>query len=182
MLAEAQAESDRLRGIAEADVIRAKGEAEAEAVRQKALAEAEGLKARYLAEAEGMQQKAKAWQEYNAAAVSEKFIEKLPSIAAAVAAPLSKIDRIMMVNTGGGSSGIEHITKSVTDVIAQVPGVVEMLTGVNLAELLRQIPGLPGRPAVEQAQEPAEGQPPITHDEHAPVAGETHPHAADEHA
>jgi len=142
-LAEAAAESARLRGTAEAEVIRAKGEAEAEAIRQKALAEAEGLKAKFLAEAEGMKEKAKAWQDYNAAAVSEKFIEKLPEIAAAVASPLSKIERIVMVNNGNGNgTGVEQITKGVTDVIAQVPGVVEMLTGVNLPELLKRIPAL----------------------------------------
>lgn len=142
-LAEAEAEAAKLRGLAEAEVIRAKGEAEAEAIRQRALAEAEGLKAKYLAEAEGMKEKAKAWQEYNEAAVSQIFVEKLPEIASAIASPLSKIDRIIMVNTGGGdASGVERITKGVIDVLAQVPGAVELLTGVNLPELLKRVPGL----------------------------------------
>lgn len=141
VLAEAEAESARLRGTAEAQVIRARGEAEAESIRQKALAEAEGLRAKYLAEAEGMKEKAKAWQEYNSAAVSQMFVEKLPEIAAAVAAPLSRIDRIVLVNTGNGhGTGAEQISKTVTDVMAQVPGVVEMLTGVNLPDLLKRVP------------------------------------------
>jgi flotillin len=143
VLAEADAEASRLRGSAEADVIRAKGEAEAEAIRQKALAEAEGLKAKILAEAEGMKEKAKAWQEYNEAAVSQMFVEKLPALAAAVAAPLSKIDRIVMVNTGNGSgTGVEQITKGVSDVVAQVPGLVELLTGINIPDLLKRVPAL----------------------------------------
>ncbi|HEY7161669.1 MAG TPA: flotillin domain-containing protein, partial [Acidobacteriota bacterium] len=137
------AEASRLRGTAEADVIRAKGEAEAEAIRQKALAEAEGLKAKILAEAEGMKEKAKAWQEYNEAAVSQMFVEKLPALAAAVAAPLSKIDRIVMVNTGNGNgTGVEQITKGVSDVVAQVPGLVELLTGINIPDLLKRVPAL----------------------------------------
>lgn len=139
IIAEAEAQSERLRGRAEAEVIQARGEAEAAAIREKALAEAEGLRAKYLAEAEGMKEKAKAWQEYNEAAVSQMFIEKLPEIAAAVAAPLGRIDHITLVNSGGTDTGVEKITKSVTDVIAQVPGVVEMLSGVNLPDLVKKV-------------------------------------------
>ena len=101
------------------------------------------LKAKILAEAEGMKEKAKAWQEYNEAAVSQMFVEKLPELAAAVAAPLSKIDRIVMVNTGSGNgTGVEQITKGVSDVVAQVPGLVELLTGINIPDLLKRVPAL----------------------------------------
>lgn len=147
-LAKAEADATRIQGMSEAEVIRAKGEAEAEAIRQMALAEAEGLRAKYLAEAEGMKEKAKAWQEYNEAAVSQMLIEKLPEIAAAVASPLSKIDKITLVNTGGsGDIGVERITKGVTDVLAQVPAVAEMMTGINLKSLAEKIPSLNGKPA-----------------------------------
>ncbi|RYG41032.1 hypothetical protein EON79_21530 [bacterium] len=142
------AEVTRIQGLNEAEVIRAKGEAEAESIRQKALAEAEGLRAKYLAEAEGMQEKAKAWANYNEAAVSQMLIEKLPEIAAAVAGPLGRIDKITMVNSGGGDSiGIDKITKGITDVIGQVPGVAEMLTGINLPEIMQKVPALAGSPS-----------------------------------
>lgn len=142
-LARAEAEATRTMGLADAEVIRAKGEAEAEAIRLKSLAEAEGLKAKIMAEAEGMMEKAKAWQQYNEAAVSQLLIEKMPDIAAAVAAPLSRVDRITMVNSGStDSTGVEKITRGVTDVISQVPGVVEMLSGINLVELVQQVPAL----------------------------------------
>ncbi len=142
-LAEAEAAAAKARGLAEAEVIRVKGEAEAEAVRLRGLAEAEGLKARLLAEAEGMRAKAEAYQQYNEAAVSQMLIEKLPDLAAAVSAPLQKIDRIMLVNTGNGDgTGIERITKGVVDVIAQVPGVAEALVGIDLKEVLQRVPGL----------------------------------------
>lgn len=147
-LAQAEAEAAKITGLSEADVIRAKGEAEADSIRQKALAEAEGLRAKYLAEAEGMKEKAKAWAEYNEAAVSQMLIEKLPEIAAAVASPLGKIDRITMVNNGAAdSTGIDKITKGVMDVIGQVPGVAEMLTGINLPEIIQKVPALNGKPA-----------------------------------
>lgn len=146
-LAEAEAESTRIMGMADADVIRARGEAEAEAIRQKSLAEAEGLKAKILAEAEGMKEKAKAWAEYNEAAVSQMLIEKLPEIAAAVASPLSKIDKITLVSNGGSGAdaGVAKITQGVTDVLSQLPGVVETMSGINLPELVQKVPGLAGK-------------------------------------
>jgi flotillin len=140
LTAEADADAIRLRGCAEADVIRATGQAEAEIIRQKALAEAEGEKAKLLAEAEGMQHKAAAWEKYTAPAISQILIERLPEIAAAVAAPLERIDRITMVNTGGGdSAGIERITQGVTNILAQMPGMTELLGSVNLAEVVQQV-------------------------------------------
>lgn len=148
ILATAEAEATRRLGLADAEIIRARGEAEAEAIRQKALAEAEGLRAKYLAEAEGMKEKAKAWQEYNEAAVSQMLIEKLPEIAAAVASPLGKIDKITLVNSGGSGSdsiGVEKITRGVTDVLAQIPGVVETMSGLNLKELAGKVPTLNGK-------------------------------------
>ena len=93
-MAEAEAESAKVRGMADAQVILAKGQAEAESIRLKRLAEAEGAKAMALAEAEGMQAKAEAYQQYNEAAVSQMLIDRLPEMAAAIAAPLAKIDRI----------------------------------------------------------------------------------------
>ncbi|MBI5708351.1 MAG: flotillin family protein [Armatimonadetes bacterium] len=148
-MAEAEAQATRKMGLADAEVIRAKGEAEAEAIRQKALAEAEGQRAKFLAEAEGMQQKAKAWQEYNEAALSQLLIEKLPEIAGAVAQPLSKIDRITMVQNGGSSdgTGIEKVTKGVSEVLMQLPGVVETMSGLNLPEMLAKVPALSGKTA-----------------------------------
>ena len=139
LLAEADAEAKRLLGRAEADVMRAHAQAEVELVRQKALAEAEGLQKRLEAEAEGMRQKAEAWQRYNSAALAELIIGKLPEIASAVAAPLASIDRIVLIGEGNGSSGIERITKGVGEVLAQVPTVVEAMSGIDLGQLLGRV-------------------------------------------
>lgn len=150
LLAEADADAKRLLGRAEADVMLARAQAEVELVRQKALAEAEGLQKRLQAEAEGLQkkleaeaegmrQKAEAWQRYNSAAVAELIIGKLPEIAAAVAAPLANIDRIVLIGEGNGSSGIERITKGVGEVLAQVPTMVEAMSGIDLGKLIGQV-------------------------------------------
>jgi len=164
LVAEGEAEGERLRGIAEADVIRAKGEAEAEIIRQKALAEADGMRARYAAEADGMRQKAEAWKEYTSAAIAEILIDRMPDIASAVAGPLEKIDRIVMVSSdGNGSSGVERVTGGLTKILAQVPAVTEMLSGVDLKELIRQIPTTANAPQNNGGSEKVE-QPVTTGD------------------
>ncbi|HJN14671.1 MAG TPA: SPFH domain-containing protein [Armatimonadota bacterium] len=162
MLAEAQAEAAKLQGLAEAEVIKAKGEAEAEVIRQKALAEAEGVEAMKSAEAEGMRRKAEAWKEYTAPAISELLIDRLPDIASAVAGPLEKIDRIVMVNNGDSdSTGVERVTKGVTNVMAQVPGFVELMQSVDLKGVVQQIPGLVGAPTSGNGQEETPPEPPM---------------------
>jgi flotillin len=63
----------------------------------------------------------------------------LPDIARAIAEPLSRIDRITMVGTGNGADGVSKITSEVAKVIAQVPPVVESLTGLRLDDLLARL-------------------------------------------
>ncbi len=153
-VAKAEAEAERTRGRAEAEIIEVKGKAEAESIRQRGLAEAEGLRARLLAEADGMEQKARAWEQYSPVALADRMIERLPELASAVAAPLEKIDRIVLVNNGtageGSGTGVERITGGITQILTQLPAMVQTMTGVNLEEMIAQVSGvLPGR---EQAR------------------------------
>jgi flotillin len=143
-VADAEAEAKRLLGQAEADVLLAHARAEAELVRQKGLAEAETLRQRLEAEAEGMRKKAEAWQNYNSAALAELVIDKMPAIAASVAAPLSRVERIVLIGNGGGTSGAERVTQSVSEVLAQVPTVVQALSGIDLRDLLKRLPAFAG--------------------------------------
>lgn len=139
LVTEAQAEARRLMGHAEAEVMMARAQAEVELVRQRGLAEAEALQKRLEAEAEGMRKKAEAWQNYNSAALAELVIGKLPEIASAVAAPLAKVDRIVMIGDSGASTGVERLTRSVGEVLAQVPTIVEAVSGVDLTALLNRV-------------------------------------------
>jgi len=156
---EAEAQANKVRGLAEAEVakakalaeaaaIEAKGLAEAKAVEAKGLAEAEAVKAQGLAEALAMSKRAEAFRAYNEAAVAQMFIEKLPEIAQAVSAPLSKIDKIVMVNSGGDGIGASKLTSEVTNIMAQVPPVLEAMTGIKLQELVKNVPGLT-KPAID---------------------------------
>jgi len=145
------ADGERARGIAAADVVKAQGLAEAESQRARGLAEAQVREAQGLAEAEArkaqgiadataMEKKAEAWQKYNEAAVMQILAPILPEIARAVAEPLSRIDRITMVNTGNGQDpGMSRITGEVAKVIATMPTVVESLTGVKISELIESM-------------------------------------------
>jgi len=116
--AKAQVEAKKLEGMAEAALIKAKGEAEAEA----------------------MKLKAESWKDYNEAAIYKMVIDALPELARAVSEPLSKIDKIVMVG-GDGSSGVSKITDQVAQVLAQLPTVVQSLSGIDLTKLLKKLPG-----------------------------------------
>ena len=82
-----------------------------------------------------MRQKAAAWKEYTDAALAEMIIKQLPELARAVSEPLSKVDKIIMV---GDVDGAPKLTGQVASVIAQLPTVVESLTGLKLADLLKR--------------------------------------------
>jgi flotillin len=132
--AEGQMAASRNLGIGEADANKAKG-----------LAQAEVIQATGTAEALATSKKAAAWEQYTQAAILQQLLDKLPELASAIAQPLSKTDKIVIINSGGdGSSGAgaSKITRDVADGIAQVPAVVEALTGINLMDLLKNLPAV----------------------------------------
>jgi flotillin len=138
-----EAEAIRLKGQAEADAARAKGLAEAEILRQKGLAQAEVIRQQGLAEAEATMKKADAWKEYTQAAIIQQLLDKLPEIAAAIAQPLSKTDKIVIVSNGSeDGAGASKITKDITNIIAQVPATIEALTGMDLMGAISNLGGL----------------------------------------
>jgi flotillin len=173
--AEGQAEAARQTGYAEADVRQRQGEAEAMAERARGLAaadvnkaqglaQAEVIRAKGLAEAEAMRKKAEAWGQYNQAAILQMLIEKMPEIASAVTSPLSKTEKIVMINSGGDGGGASRFTRDVTDTMAQLPSVLEALTGLKIEDLAARLPGLAdggdlaaSRPRVGAAVSPAAG-------------------------
>jgi len=151
----AEAEQYRLRTTAsgQAEATRAIGTADADANKAKGLAQADIIKAQGFAEAEAMQKKADAWQQYNQAAIAQMFIEKLPDVAAAVSAPLAKTDRIVVISSGGdgqAGAGASRVTRDVTDVVAQLPAVIEALTGVKLEEMIERLPAIREAKAKQQ--------------------------------
>jgi len=160
----ADAEQYRLRNIAlgQADAIKATGFAEADSNKAKGLAQADVIREQGLSEAQAMAKKAEAWRAYNEAAVAQMFIEKLPEIASAVASPLAKMEKMVVVNLGDGKNGAaSKVTADITQIIGQLPPVLEALTGIKLEEMVKKLPGLGGEDsaptkAVTEVAEPPE--------------------------
>ncbi len=156
---EGRAEAVRQQGAADAEAIRLRGLAEADVARARGLAEADVIKARGEAEAEAMRVKADAYHQYNQAAVLDKLLTGLPDIVRALGEPLSKVDRVTIVSTGGGdgqpSLGASRLTGDMMTMLAQVPALIETLSGVKLADLFSRIPALrPDANSVAPAPEP----------------------------
>ncbi|MCL2400040.1 MAG: SPFH domain-containing protein [Defluviitaleaceae bacterium] len=131
--AQADAEAIKLDGASKAEATKAQGRAQAEVIQHHGLAESEAIKAKGLAEAEAMFKKAEAFKQYNDAAVTQMIIEKLPEIAKNVADPISKTEKIVVIDSGQGG-GASKISGYVTDIIAKLPETVEALTGINLID------------------------------------------------
>jgi flotillin len=130
-VARGEAEARRVKGQAEADVIKATGSSEAEIIAVKGAAEAEAMRKR-----------ADSYKEYNEAAVLQVLLAALPEIAKAVAEPLSKTDRITLVSTGGDGAGASKITADIAKIMAELPAVVESLSGIDIRKLIEAVPAL----------------------------------------
>lgn len=140
---EKQAEADRYKEIqiamAEAEAIKLKGNAMAEAKRAEGMAEVEIIRQKGIAEAEAMMKKAEAFKQYNDAAVSQMIIEKLPELAKAIADPLSKTEKIVIVDSGNGEGkGAAKVSGYVTDILSSLPETVNALTGINLTDIFNK--------------------------------------------
>ena len=131
--AKANAEAVRIQGISEADIIRAKG-----------IAEIEIVKGKGEAEANVMREKAEAFKLYNDAAMAQMIVDRLPEIAQSIAQPLSKTEKIVIIDSGSGDAkggGASKVTGYVTDIIGQLPETVEAITGYNLMDIFKKKTG-----------------------------------------
>ncbi|XP_027328464.1 flotillin-2 isoform X1 [Anas acuta] len=128
----AEAEAYRIQQIAEGEKVRQvlMAQAEAEKIRKLGEAEAFVIEAIGMAEAEGMKLKAEALQRYGEAAQLALVLDALPEIAAKVAAPLSKVDEIVVLS--GESS---TTTSEVNRLLAEIPASVRAITGVDLTKI-----------------------------------------------
>jgi len=90
-----------------------------------------------------MRMKADSFKQYNEAAVIEMIIRILPEVAGKISEPLSKTQKMIIINSGNGvGGGASKLTGDVTQIVAQLPPVIESLTGIKFEKLLEQIPSL----------------------------------------
>ena len=138
---EQAAEADKLRQVRRAEArqfeIEAEAKARAEGTRAEGLAEAEVILQRGLAEAEAKEKLAEAFARYGEAAVLDLLATMMPALAREVAAPLASIQKLTVVDTGGGQ-GVGRVTDSVANLMATTPELIKSLTGVDLLALAQQ--------------------------------------------
>merc|ERR1719259_382215 len=117
----AEAHKFQLEKIAEAERMRIVLEAEAEA------------------EAEQMNKKAEAFKEYKEAAMIDMMLKVLPQVAAEVAGPITKVNKITMVATGDGPVGANRVTGEVLDIMGSLPDTVKKMTGVDITSTMVKV-------------------------------------------
>ena len=129
--AQAQAERIRLDGIAKAEAERAQGTAEAEIIRL-----------RGLAEAEAKEKIAEAFEQFGQAAVLDMIVKMLPEYAKQVASPLANIDKITVVDTGGGvNGGAGKVTAYATDLMSSLQETLKASSGIDVKDLIETYAG-----------------------------------------
>ncbi|MCH1627065.1 flotillin family protein [Ferdinandcohnia quinoae] len=131
-MAKAEAEKVRLDGMAKADSQRAQGESEADVIRLKGLAEAEAK-----------EKIAEAFEQYGKAAILDMVIKMLPEYAKEVAAPLSNIDKITVVDTGssGENGGANKVTSYATNLMSTLQESLKATSGIDVKELMENLSG-----------------------------------------
>ncbi|WKA51447.1 flotillin family protein [Planococcus liqunii] len=130
-MAKADAEKIRLDGLAKAESQRAQGESEADIIRLKGLAEAEAK--RKIAEA---------FEMYGQAATLDMIVNMLPEYAKQIAAPLGNIDKITVVDTGGGEGGgANKVTSYATNLMASLQETLKESSGIDVREMLENLTG-----------------------------------------
>ena len=150
-LADAERQRLTLEATGRADAQKVEGAASGEVIRVTGNAEADIIRAKGESEAAAMHLKADAFLRYNEAAVLDKVLSGFPDIVRALGEPLSKVDRITVVSTGTESStGMHKLTADMAQMVAQVPALLEALTGKKVSELMSRLPAIgAGAPASE---------------------------------
>jgi flotillin len=138
VLKPADARKYQIQSEAEAEEFRIRAEArgKAEAVKLEGQAEAGRIKERGAAEAEAMTKRAQAMSGYNEASILEMYMKVLPEVVRGVSEPLSKVEKIVLVNSDK-DLGMSKISGQVAQILGQVPDIVQALTGADLKKFLK---------------------------------------------
>ena len=152
---EVEAEANKVKAIKEAEAraeaMKLEALAKAEARRVEAQAEADATKAKGIADAESKDRLAEAMKKYGEAAVVEMVIQQLPEIMGAVSKPMEQIDRITVIDNGG-SQGASKVAKTVSDVAANGFTVLKDLTGVDIAQMMKNFASKTGADSSVKSQ------------------------------
>lgn len=128
--AKAEAEKVRIDGLAKAEAERAQGESAAEVIRLKGLAEAEAK-----------QKIAEAFEHFGEAATLDMVLKMLPQYAREVSSPLSNIDKITVVDTGGSgqNSGANKVTNYATNLMSTLQESLKASSGIDIKDIIESV-------------------------------------------
>jgi len=148
VLKEAEVNRQRVEVLAAAEKARLTMEAEgrASAIKTQGEAEASIIFQKGEAEAKAMNVKAEAYQEWNQAAVVDRLITNMADVVRAMAEPLSKVDKVTIISTGGDAAGVNKLTGDMAKIAAQVPALFEALSGMDMRQLMSNITAIRPRP------------------------------------
>lgn len=132
-----QADAEKEAQKKQAEGILAVKQAEAEGIAAVGKAEAEAIKAKGIAEAEATEKKAEAMKKYGQAAMMEMIVKALPQMAEAIAKPLESIDKVTIIDSGNGSSGVSSMGGYVPSVLAKTIESVKETTGLDITEIMK---------------------------------------------
>jgi flotillin len=173
LIAMAEAEQEKLRreGGGRAAAVEAEGKAEAAKIEAIGLAQAKAIEAQGVAEAAAILRKAEAWKQFNEAAKLQTVLERLPSILqastgifGAVAAPLGNIDKVVVIDQGGGNGpGASGMTRLANTGPAVVFNLLQQLQalGLDLPSVMKQL-GIETNGGAAAPAAPAEPEAPRT--------------------
>lgn len=88
-----------------------------------------------MAEAEQLVRKAEAYKHYKEAAMVDMLMEALPKVAAEVAAPLTQVNKISMISTGG-EIGASKLVTEILETVLRMPQLVSSVTGVDITKTI----------------------------------------------
>jgi len=171
LIAMAEAEQQKLKqeGAGRASAVEAEGRAEAAKIEAIGLAQAKAIEAQGTAEATAILRKAEAWKQFNEAAKLQTVLERLPaiiqassSVFSAVAAPMGNIDKVVVIDQGGGNGpGASGMTRLANTGPAVVFNLLQQLQalGLDVPTVLEQL-GVKTNGGTTPAAAPAESESP----------------------
>ena len=166
----ARAEGDKSAIIARADAEshkrKVEGEGLAQASRATGLAEAEVIEKQGLAKAVSISELAKAYQQFNEAALTLELLKVLPqtiealgSVMGSIAAPMGNIDRLVVVDNGGadGKGALNRFSQTAPNMLFNLMEQAQAM-GIDLKGLVQKI-GIQTMDATKSSAHP-EAKPP----------------------
>ena len=76
-------------------------------------------------------------KKYGQAAMMEMIVKALPEMAAEIAKPLSTIDKVTIIDSGNGETGVGSMGSYVPSVLAQTIESVKETTGIDIRDIMR---------------------------------------------